>query len=172
METPKKIEIVEVDPKSPSFDEVEKTIRRVFGSMSFSERMSFWAYRHKESYFVKKLMRLFGVASLLNVWVAKNQYGEICGTTGLYTCCKDEKEAMWLSWFCVPSSKRGKGIGKKLLEFSIEKAREHSKAYLRLYTTTDPNEAAAQVLYENYGFTKIKERKHLNWVKIERELKL
>ena len=62
MEANNAIEIVEIDPKSASFDEVEKVIRSVFTSMSFSERNSFWAYRHKENYFVKKMMRFSGVA--------------------------------------------------------------------------------------------------------------
>jgi len=172
MNTNDMIEIVEINIKGASFDEAEKVIRSVFTSMSFSERVSFWVYRHKENYFVKKMMRLFGIASLMNVWVAKDKNDEICGTTGLYTCCKDEEEAIWLSWFCVAPNKRGQGIGKRLIEFSIEKAKEHNKKYFRLYTSNDPNEATAQILYEKYGFVKTREVKHKTWVEINRELKL
>ena len=108
----------------------------------------------------------------MNFWVAKNEKGEICGTTGLYTCCKDEEEAVWLSWFCVAPEARGQGIGKRLIEFSIKKAKEQNKKYLRLYTSTDPVEESAQVLYEKYGLAKVKEKNYGTWVKIERELKL
>ena len=32
--------------------------------------------------------------------------------------------AVWMSWYCVDPDMRGQGIGKMLIEFAIEKARE------------------------------------------------
>ena len=39
-----------------------------------------------------------------------------------------------------------------MLNYSIEVAKERGKRYLSLYTSTDKNEAEAQVLYELNGF--------------------
>ena len=59
---------------------------------------------------------------------------------------------MWIGWFCVHKKYRGRGIGVALLNYSIEVAKERGKRYLSLYTSTDKNEAEAQVLYELNGF--------------------
>ncbi len=88
----------------------------------------------------------------LKYWVAVEKEN-IIGVTGLYELKEDAEEADWLSWFCVGPSQRGKGVGKKLLAFSIGKAKNRGKKFLRLYTSlNDPNEAAAQKLYEKTGF--------------------
>ena len=62
------------------------------------------------------------------------------------------RAGMYLEDIYIMPEYRGQGIGKQLIEFSIEAARGYGKKYLRLYTSTDPNEAAAQFLYEKYGF--------------------
>ena len=98
-------------------------------------------------------------ASLLKYWVAVNNNGDVCGICGLYTYKNDEHEAVWLGWFCVSQNLRGQGIGQKLIEYSIAEARKYNKKYFRLYTSTDPNEAAAQSLYEKYGFKVVKQEK-------------
>ena len=106
------------------------------------------------------------------IWVAVNGSDDVCGTTGLYSYKKDENEAVWLSRFCVGPEHRGEGIGKNFLEFSIEKARDSGKAFLRLYTSGDPSEAAAQGLYEKYGFAVVKTAKYRSGTYLYRELKL
>ncbi|MFN3483771.1 MAG: hypothetical protein ACK4YX_12200, partial [Rhabdaerophilum calidifontis] len=42
-------------------------------------------------------------------------------------------------------------------------ARASGRRFLRLYTSTDPNEAAAQGLYEAYGLRVVRMRRPLLW---------
>jgi len=84
----------------------------------------------------------------LSDWVALDADDRVIGTVGIYTYRKDNNEACWLSWFCVDSGFRGNGIGKKLLQFAIQLARQAGKKYLRLYTSTHPSEANAHALYK------------------------
>jgi ribosomal protein S18 acetylase RimI-like enzyme len=52
----------------------------------------------------------------------------------------------------VAPEARGQGIGGKLVDFCIAKARAAGKQFLRLYTSNHPNQAIAQILYEKRGF--------------------
>lgn len=159
-----------IEAQGALLDEAEKLIKKVFPWMDLSEQITFWAYRRRSKSFVCVLMRLCGVSSLSTIWVAVNDNGDVCGTTGFYTTPKDKTEASWLSWFCVDPKQRGLGIGKILLNFSIDKARESNKRFLRLYTSDDPNEAAAQGLYEKHGFKIIKKKKYISHTILYREL--
>jgi hypothetical protein len=67
---------------------------------------------------------------------------------------------------------RGQGLGKKLLEYTIDEARKYEKKYLRLYTSNAPDEVVAQIIYKKYGFKKIKQKKRVFYTKIIRELEL
>ena len=142
--------IVELD--DAMIPQAKALVAKVFPSQDFVERISFWVYKHKANPVMKAALGLSGSMSVYRYWVALNENGDICGTTGLYSEKSDIHEALWLSWFCVDPDMRGQGVGKKLIEFSIEMARGYGKKYLRLYTSDDPNEAAAQFLYEKYGF--------------------
>jgi GNAT superfamily N-acetyltransferase len=153
-------------------DKVKRLVDKVFTWQDFYERMTFWVYKRQGNPLVRLLMRIGGVSSMGTIWAAVNDNGDVCGTTGLYSYRKDEKEAVWLCWFCVDPEHRGQGIGKGLLAFSIEKAKQSGKAFLRLYTSDDPSEAAAQVLYEKYGLTVIKTEKRGSDNYLFRELKL
>lgn len=93
----------------------------------------------------------------LRYWVAQNDLGRVVGTAGLYCYEKDRDKAFWLGWFCIAPSARNQGIGTELLQFSIEKAKEQGKKFLRLWTTTDPNELDAHRLYEKHEFRLKKE---------------
>ena len=150
------INIIELD--NALLPKAKKLVKTVFKSMDMREKMSFWFYKHQKNRFMKPVLRLFGYTDSMRYWVAVDERAEICGITGLYNERKDREDTVWLCWFCVDPKYRGRGLGKKLLEFSIEKARGYGKKRLCLYTTTDPNEAGAQLLYEKYGFkiTKIK----------------
>ena len=164
------VEIVEA--RGVLLDEVEKLVEKVFPWRNLPERMSFWAYRRQGNPLVRMLMRMYGVTSFVNIWAARTNGGEVCGTTGLYVNKKDEHEAVWLSWFCVDPIQRGQGFGKTLIEFSLEKAKECGKDYLRLYTSDHPSEAAAQGLYEKYGLVVFKKEKYGSDTYLYRELKL
>jgi GNAT superfamily N-acetyltransferase len=97
--------------------------------------------------------------STLNYWLAiDDNTGRVIGTIGLYEYQYDKQEAFWLGWFCVDPELRQMGIGTELLEFAIDGARQAGKKFLRLYSSTDPNESNAHRLYKEYGFVLTKEK--------------
>ena len=161
-----------VEAQGDLLDKVEKLVAKVFPFRDFSEKMSFFAYKKQHYPLIKWFMRMAGVSAFVNTWAAIDDKGEVNGTTGLYLTTEDEKSAVWLSWFCVDPDKRGLGIGRMLIEFSINQAKALGKEYLRLYTSDDPSEVAAQVLYEKYGLSVFKEEKHGDTTYLYRELKL
>ncbi len=155
-----------------TYGDAKKLVKRVFRFQSPAERMFFFAFSKKMNPFIRIITRLFGVSDIVNFWVATNEMKEVLGTTGLYSYTKDRHEALWLAWFCVAPEARGKGIGKKLLSFSITEARKASVRYLRLYTSDDPNERDAQFLYEKFGLKETGRQRKLFYTKIYRELSL
>jgi GNAT superfamily N-acetyltransferase len=118
-------------------------------------------------------MRLAAITEILNFWVAiDSPSGKVLGTTGLYTYMRDATDAVWLAWFCVAPEARGKGIGSRLLDFSIAEARKTGRYYLRLYTSDDRREADAQRLYESRGLRVVGKKRRLFHTVIYRELQL
>jgi len=91
--------------------------------------------------------------SQLKYWVIVED--TVIATTGMYELLED-KDAYWAGWMCVDPEFRRRGLGRKLLEFVVDLAKKAGKKYVRLYTSTDPNEAAAQKLYEKRGFKEYK----------------
>ena len=89
----------------------------------------------------------------LDCWILlKDDANEVIGLTGLYRRKSDPSDLVWLSWYCIRADERGKGGGKKLLEWTIENAKTKGYKRLKLYTSDDPNEVHAQELYEKLGF--------------------
>jgi len=144
-------------------------VNRVFPSQGVSERLSFLVIAHRQSWWASVLMRLFGVSAMLDFFVAVDDKGDVIGTSGLYSYVKDEHEAAWAAWFCVAPESRRMGVGSALLDHTIEQARTRGLKYLRLYTSEDPNERAAQALYEKKGLKTISRTKRLFWTRIVRE---
>ena len=151
---------------------VAKMAAGVFPYARAYVHFSYWAAKHRNKPLIKLGMRLSSIAALLDHWVAVNEHGDILGTIGLYTYKKDAHEAVWMTWFCVSPSARGQGLGKKLIAHAAEQARAFGVPYFRLYTSTDENEAAAQIVYEKNGFKLIDQKKKLSWTKLYREKKL
>ncbi len=150
-----------------------KLVWRVFRHQSLPERLSFWAIANRHSPLMRRLMAWAGVADFLDLWGAIDQRTDrLLGTTGLYTYTRDAAEAVWLAWFCVDPDVRRRGIGSRLLDFSIQEARNTGRQYLRLYTSDRPNEAAAQVLYESRGLEVVARKRRLFQTIIYRELRL
>ena len=74
------------------------------------------------------------------------------GLTGLYFVNDvNVNNSVWLSWFGILKSCRGKGLGKKILmdtiEFAKKAAKKYPIKYLRLYTSETMN-FSAQPLYK------------------------
>lgn len=77
---------------------------------------------------------------------------KVVGTTGLYAYTGDSNKRFGTGWFCVDPTYRGKGIGKLLLDFTIDKARKLKRKILHLWTSMDPIEQTANKMYEKRGF--------------------
>ena len=77
----------------------------------------------------------------------------VIGTIGLFSLDDDYREAAWVGWFCVHPDYKGRGIGKKLLEFAIQEAQQRGNTYLRLSTKTENKDAHR--LYQRRGFVDI-----------------
>jgi len=100
-----------------------------------------------------------GQFNWLKYWVAiDDNTNRVVGVTGIYEKREDAKASCWLGWYCVDPEFRGQGIGTMLLDFAINEANKLKKRYLRLYTSTDPNDAVAQIVYEKKGFKIMEDR--------------
>ena len=78
---------------------------------------------------------------------------KVMGLTGIYSEVGDSDDMCWLGWFCIDKEYRGQGLSKKLLDFSIERAKQLNKKYLHLYTYDSREYIPAMKLYEKYHFT-------------------
>ncbi len=88
----------------------------------------------------------------LKYFIATDNHDRVIGIIGLYTTNEDYEDTYWVGWYAVDLNERGKGIGRALLEHVIKIAKKSGKTNLCLYTSTDPDEATAQILYEKNGF--------------------
>ena len=91
--------------------------------------------------------------NILKYFVAVDESkNKIVGVTGWYTRDIDPLGIIWLGWYCVDKEERGKGVGKEILDWTIHQTKLAGYKIIKLYTSTDPNEAIAQELYEKMGF--------------------
>ncbi|KND47722.1 MAG: hypothetical protein AB201_02175 [Parcubacteria bacterium C7867-006] len=88
----------------------------------------------------------------VDYWIVLNDNDEIIGVTGMYRLKEDPEDVVWLGWYCIRADQRGRGLGRELLNWTIDKAKERGFKKMKLYTSTDPNEAAAQILYDKLDF--------------------
>ncbi len=144
-------------------------VRSVFRWMTPAERMSFVIIRDPESNLSRLLMNLAGLKDIIAFDVYVDDFRNVIGTTGLYRYKADAHEAVWLTWFCVLPKARGQGIGQALIDHAVAKAGDAGFSRIRLYTSTNPNEAAAQRLYKKNGFREIGRKKGLFETTIYRE---
>ena len=146
-------------PIMPCSDELmgqaESLVRSVFRWMTPIERFSFIAIRYPNSIAGRWLMFLAGVKDKVAFEVYVDEAHQVLGTTGLYRYNSDADEAVWVAWFCVAPKARGRDVGQALMDHTVARARKAGFHRIRLYTSTDPNEAAAQRLYEKNGFKEI-----------------
>jgi putative acetyltransferase len=97
------------------------------------------------------LFELFQVEKSL-LWVAEID-SEIVGCCGIYPTTGLPKNCAELVKFYLSAKSRGKGIGKILMEKSIESARE--LGYSKLYLESLPEFSNAISIYERQGFLKL-----------------
>lgn len=139
--------------------QAESLVRSVFRRMTPFERFSFIAIRDPKSLAGRLLIYLAGVKDKVAFDVCVDGADLVLGTTGLYRYNKDSEEAVWMAWFCVDPKARGRGVGQALIDHTVLRAQNAGYNRIRLYTSTDPNEAAAQRLYERNGFKEIGRKK-------------
>ena len=99
--------------------------------------------------------KIFAINEIITskYWIVRdNITNDIIGLTGIYTEVSDTKDDCWLGWFCINDKYRGKGFGKRLLEYSIDLAQEINKKYLHIYTYDIKKHKRAISMYEEYGF--------------------
>lgn len=117
----------------------------------------YWAYLEPEKN--KSYWQNNKLSSLEYFLVVDESTYKITGATGLYAHNDEPKDLVWLGWFYIDPKERGKGLGQLTLEWTVKRAKEKGFKKLRLWTTEDPNETAAQKLYEKLGFKIIKKEK-------------
>lgn len=150
-------------------EKAERLVRSVFRWMTPLERLSFIAIKHPESLAGRLLMFLGGIKDKVAFDVCIDEQENVLGTTGLYRYRRDADEAVWVAWFCVDTEARGRGIGQKLIDHTVAVAQAAGFDRIRLYTSTDPNEEAAQRLYDKNGFREVRRKKGLFTTTIFRE---
>lgn len=134
-----------------------RLVDQVFPSQGLIERLSLRVLQTRWDW----LLKLGGIRNG-RFWLA-TKGDAVVGTVGLYSRPEDEEEALWLGWFCVSPEARGQKVGQGLLDFAVRIALDEKRHFLRLYTSTDPNEAAAQSVYERNGFALVGETQPLLW---------
>jgi GNAT superfamily N-acetyltransferase len=82
----------------------------------------------------------------------------VVGSSGIYEM-DDDKKSAWVGWTAVKSDYRKKGIGKKLVLYSINKAKERNYKKMKLHTVDIDYQKNAHKLYESLGFKLIKREK-------------
>lgn len=75
----------------------------------------------------------------------------LVGVTGFYPDKYDRRDLLWINWLFVDAAHRGQGIGRALLDFTLERARSMNCRKIYLDTTSDAV-AAATRLYTMNGF--------------------
>ncbi len=73
------------------------------------------------------------------------------GLTGLYNSRNQNIDEVWCGWYGVVPDERGRGLGRAILDWTIDRARVLGYKKFRLWTTTDDSEKKAQNLYEKVG---------------------
>ena len=138
-------------------EDVVRLVDRVFPSQGLVERLSMRVFQTRWDW----LLALGGIRDG-RFWLAVKD-DAVIGTVGLYSTPKDAASALWLGWFCVSPEARGQQVGQGLIDFAVRQASAEQRMFLRLYTSTDPNEAAAQSVYERNGFALVDEKQPLLW---------
>ncbi|MEI8059959.1 MAG: GNAT family N-acetyltransferase [Ferruginibacter sp.] len=85
----------------------------------------------------------------VDFWICKDEQNEPIGITGIYSYVEYPEDA-WCGWYGVLPNQQGKGYGKTLFIWTIEKAKEMGFKNFRLYTDLIDNTTAVN-LYRKVG---------------------
>lgn len=121
----------------------------VFKGLNTYEHGTLRASLNPDKYLVYKKLGI----DHLEYWIAYNRESlDVVGLIGLYTESDDEKDQIWLGWYCVDPDVRGQGLGNRLLHYAVDIAKQKGYKQLKLYTTMANEYSAARRLYERVGF--------------------
>jgi len=115
-----------------------------------------------EGYVAESLAR-FALSNNPNkdrLWIAEAE-GQIAGCIGIVGHSNTEAQ---LRWFLVLAAYRGQGLGRRLIDESVQFCRERGFKSVFLWTTSDLKAAAH--LYQSTGFQKTEEQTHQIWGKM------
>lgn len=107
----------------------------------------------------------------LKYWVTVYE-NRVIAFTGLYIPLGKYEDDLWLGWFGVDSDFRRHGIGRALLQWTMARAKAQGCKTLSLYTSSAPNEAAAQKLYGSLGFKVFRTEQHGEYTYLFRQKRL
>lgn len=100
--------------------------------------------RHAAFYLERRL-------ASVRCWTGHNDRAEVCGLATLYGY-QAQPDEVWLAWFGLVSEARGLGAGRELLDFLVRAMQSEGRRTLRLWTTDEPEYAAATGIYQKRGF--------------------
>lgn len=140
---------IQIQPLDPTTLKSAITLRdSVFPGLNKTEYATLAASLSKNN---SEVYKQLGIVTL-NYWMAVDNNQVILGLVGLYTESDDEANQIWLGWYCVEPSARGRGIGEFLLHYAIDIAKQRGYKELKLYTTMADEYSVARRLYERIGF--------------------
>ena len=120
---------------------------KVFDDLGDDEKDTLIASLYPTKY--KSYLQKHEIESL-EYWVLQDvKHSKVVGLIGLYK--EYEDESLWVGWFCVAPDYRGLGLGRKLLDFVVQKAKTCRKN-MRLYTHNSQMYQKAIKTYKEYGF--------------------
>ena len=139
----------------------------IFLGLSKTDKATLYASLDKERY-----LHIYedGDIDFLDYWIYLDVQNDVVGIVGLYTQNSDTDNKIWLGWYGVKPSHRGKKIGSELLDFATQKAKEEGYKELHLYTTNDAVHQDAIALYLRRGFVKYKKHKERKTIYYKKEL--
>jgi ribosomal protein S18 acetylase RimI-like enzyme/G:T/U-mismatch repair DNA glycosylase len=145
-----------------SLAQAENLRDKIFGKTTKTEALTLKASLNPKEY---KNVYEDNYIKDMEYWIAKSN-NEVIGIIGLYTENNEDNKTCWLGWFAVEPKFRGFKIGKKLLDFAVNKAKERGYEYLKLYTYDSDEFKIAQELYKKEGFEEFnRKNKELYFIK-------
>lgn len=81
--------------------------------------------------------------------------GDLIGITGLHHYSWGPPENVWLSWFAVDPAHQGNGLGKRMLQRTMELARDRGFRKFFIETYSSPTFERACRFYSSQGFERV-----------------
>ena len=166
------------DGKEITIDDISIRTDIKAGDVGYITFMHGWIYKEEynyttafEGYVAQSFFEFLQNYNPLkdHLWCAEHN-GKIIGCVGI---AGHEKRAQ-LRWFLIDPLYRGIGLGKKLLNYALEFAKEQAYESIYLDTTCDLEKAIG--LYQKSGFIKTSEKPNNTWreglMELEFEMKL